>query len=194
MDTPFNLSKTDSSTPVLFDLTKAIKDAGTPMPTKLRFGAGWDPQEPAIDVDLSVGVIDAAGKLVAQSEFAFFGQPEVAGIELGGDDLTGSSSDGEDDETAIIDFAGLAENGVGVIGSLSVYNDPKGRTLKDAGTCYIRLVNEDTNEEILRVSMDNADSDAMNVIKVSNVDGNMIVEAIEIPVSGDANSVCESLA
>lgn len=189
----FNLSKTDTTTPVVFDLSKAVEEAGIPMPTKLRLGAGWDPQTPAIDVDISVGIIDVAGKAVAQTEFAFYGQRDVAGIELSKDDRTGESSDGADDEFAIIDLANIATGGVGFIGSLSVYDDPQERTLKDAGACYIRLVNEDTGEEILRVSMATVDSDAMNVIKVSNVDGNMIVEAIEIPVAGDVNAVYASL-
>lgn len=192
MDT-FNLSKSDSTTPAIFVLSKATEEAGTPMPTKLRLGAGWDPQTVALDVDLSVGIIDSAGKLVATSEFAFFGQRDVAGVELSKDDRSGDSSDGSDDEWAIIDLENIASGGVGFIGSLSVYNDKEGRTLKDAGVCYIRLVNEDTGEEILRVSMATVESDAMNVIKVTNVNGNMIVEAIEIPVVGDANDIVASL-
>lgn len=196
----FNLSKTDGTTPTLFDLTKAVEKAGTAMPSKLRLGANWDPQTPKLDVDLSVGIVDTNGKLVARSEFAFYGNRDVAGVLLSEDNLDGVDATvpdpmnvAGDDEWAVIDLANIADSGVGFIASLSVYNDDDKRTLKDAGGCNIRLVNEDTGEEILRVSMATVDSDAMNVIKVTNVDGNMIVEAVEISVAGDINAVVASL-
>lgn len=191
----FNLSKEDASTPISFDLTKALVDSGIAIPSSIRLGAGWDMPEgqAKMDVDLSVATITADGKLTGKDHFAFFSQRSVPGIELSEDDRTGDSSVGGDDEWAIVKLDELADGGVGIIGSLSVFEDSESRGLSSAGECYIRVVNEDTGEEMVRVQMTDLNSDAANLIKVTKDNGNIVVEAIETPIQGDLNAVVASL-
>jgi stress response protein SCP2 len=190
----FNLSKEDETTPVVFDLSKAMEEAGIPMPSTIRFGAGWDMPEgaAAMDVDLSIATVNADSKLVDQGAFAFFQQRSVPGIELSEDDRTGENTVGGDDEFAIVKLDELADGGVGVVGSLSVYDDPENRGLSAAGECYIRLVNEDTGEEMVRVQMTDLNSDAANLIKVMKDGDQITVEAVEEPIQGDLNAVVAS--
>ena len=196
-----NLSKEDTSTPMLLDLTKVLEEASIPVPTKLLVGAGWTPAptgEPNLDVDLTIAGINADGKLIDQGNFAFFNQKTIPGVQLGEDDRSGKSSDDNedeaetDDETADIVLADLT--GVGFIASLSVFDDIKKRTLKDAGDCYIRLVNPDTGEEMVRVGMSTVDADAVHAIKVTLIDGALVAEAIETTVTGKLADVIASLS
>ena len=190
----FNLSKEDDSTPIIFDLTKAVEEIGVAIPSAIRFGAGWDmPEgEEKMDVDLSIAIINSAGKMVG-ANLAYFKNRSIPGIELSEDDRTGDSTDGGDDEFAIVKLNELADGGVGVVGSLSVYEDNQGRGLSAAGSCYIRLVNEDTGDEMVRVEITDLNSDAANLIKVTTADGNIIVESIEEPIQGSLQDVANSL-
>jgi len=190
----FNLSKEDDSTPVVFDLTKAAEEVGVAIPSAIRFGAGWDmPEgEEKMDVDLSIAVINSDGKMIG-TNLAYYKTRSIPGVELSEDDRTGDSTDGGDDEFAIVKLDELADGGVGVVGSLSVYEDTQGRGLSAAGSCYIRLVNEDTGDEMVRVEITDLNSDAANLIKVTTADGNIIVESIEEPIQGSLQDVANSL-
>ena len=193
----FVLSKAgnEDDVPSYFDLSKDLIEANLPVPTIFRVGAGWDMPEGAetLDVDLSIASINSDGKLVSPSAFACFKNREVPGIRLSEDSRDGKTSIGGDDEFALINLEEMSDNVVGFIASLSVFDDKLGRNLSAVNDCYIRLIDEATGEEMVRVQMNGVEADAAHLIKVSLIDRSLIATAIEEPISGGINNLIHSL-
>ena len=75
----------------------------------LTIGLGWDPNEGTghdFDLDASAIMINSDRKLVSESHFIFYNNlvsPDGA-LTHTGDDPSGGNSDGDDDESIIVDL------------------------------------------------------------------------------------------
>ncbi len=185
----FNLSK-DAPT---FNLSKAVAEAQKAQPTKLLVGAGWSTPEgqAKIDLDLTVAALNADGKFVGNPDasFAFYNnRGALAGVELSEDCRDGETSDGDDDETAMITIASLPEGTAKLVISLSVHDDDAGRTLSAAESAYVRVADAETGEEFVRLSTSELNHDASDMISITLGD-EIIVEENVRGISGDLNTL-----
>lgn len=126
--------------------------------TKAIAAAGWDQAQSGktIDVDLFAVVLDQNGKpLGGAAAIVYFGAKTHASGALahGGDNLTGAG-DG-DDETIQIDLSKVPAGAQTIRLAATIYQAAsKGQNFSGVNNEFIRLVNAETNEEILRYSED----------------------------------------
>ncbi|MGP1907028.1 TerD family protein [Metabacillus sp. JX24] len=135
------------------DLTKT-----NPGLTKVIIGLGWDTNKYSggrdFDLDASAFMADAGGKVQNDHEFIFYNNlksPEGA-VEHTGDNRTGEG-DG-DDEQMIIDFS-LMPSHVEKIGiTVTIHDaDARSQNFGQVSNAFVRVVNADTSEEVLRYDL-----------------------------------------
>lgn len=135
------------------DLTKT-----NPGLTKVIIGLGWDTNKYSggkdFDLDASAFLADGSGKVQNDLEFIFYNNlksPNGA-VEHTGDNRTGEG-DG-DDEQMIIDFS-LLPSHVEKIGITVTIHDSDGRhqNFGQVSNAFVRVVNADNSEEVLRYDL-----------------------------------------
>jgi tellurium resistance protein TerD len=133
-----------------FNLTKT-----EPSLKKIYLGLGWEMKSGhALDLDSSVFMLNAKGKIPSEEYFVFYNNlksPDGA-VQHTGDNRTGI---GEGDDELIMAHLGLLEETVSEILVVVTMHDAAVRQqnfgmVHDA---YIRLVDVDTNREILRYNL-----------------------------------------
>lgn len=124
----------------------------------LRIGIGWDVigfDNEAPDLDASLFLLDKNGKTIEDSDFVFYNNLKNAdgSVIHDGDNRTGAG-DG-DDETVSIDLLALPFDIRQVVFVISIYDAALRRhTLKNVRNCFLRIVNKETNIELMRFSLD----------------------------------------
>ena len=145
-----------------FDLQKSSPDL-----LLVGIGLGWDPNSqhggPAFDLDASAFMIDSSKKLVNENFLVYYGNPLSSdnAVKSSGDDKTGGTSDG-DDETLFVDLGKVDSKIQEIVITVTICKYPNDEA-KDKRTiqlnfgqvrnCYIRLFNQNNNEEILRYNL-----------------------------------------
>jgi stress response protein SCP2 len=122
------------------------KGAGTPPLRRVAMGLGWDPASRGrnIDLDASAVVIGSRGKEV--DSVWFMSQSACGGaIEHSGDNLTGRG-DG-DDETITVYLEDLPSDVSAVVFTVNSY---RGQKFTDVRRAYCRLIDLDTDAELVR--------------------------------------------
>ena len=111
-------------------------------------GLGWDP---GTDLDLSAFMLGANKKLVTEEYFIFYSNLESpdGAVAHSGDDRTGESSDGDDDETMTIDLGKLSPAVTEIIFTATIYDGHVSNTnFGQVRDSYIRIydANNSSNE------------------------------------------------
>jgi tellurium resistance protein TerD len=125
---------------------------------KLNVGLGWDPNETGqtADLDLSAFGLSESGKLVEEKFFVFFqnlSSPDQA-IVSSGDDRSGESSDGGDDETIVVDLAKLDSRVEQIIFTATIYDSRnKKQNFGQIRNAYVRICDASTQEEICKYEL-----------------------------------------
>lgn len=112
-------------------------------------GLGW---APGTDLDLSAFMLGANKKLVAEKTFVFFGNLESpdGAVKHSGDDRTGESSDGDDDESMRLDLAKVAPAVEEIIFVASIYDAHKSNVnFGQVRDSYIRIYDADNSANVL---------------------------------------------
>jgi tellurium resistance protein TerD len=127
---------------------------------KVIVGLGWDPNESTgfgFDLDASAFMIDADRKIIGEEYFVFYGNlvsPDGA-LEHTGDDPDGTSSDGDDDEAIIINLANVNERVAEIIFIVTIdAADDRKQNFGQVRNSYIRIIDEESNEEIAKYELD----------------------------------------
>lgn len=135
------------------DLTK-----GNPGIIKLMVGLGWDTNRydggADFDLDASVFLLGANGKVQADTDFIFYGNLLHASgsVEHTGDNRTGEG-DG-DDEQVLIDLSKIPANMDKVAFTVTIHDaEIRRQNFGQVSNAYIRIVNEDTNVELIRYDL-----------------------------------------
>ena len=165
-----NLQKND-----ILDLTK--KDATL---NRLMLGAGWDVAKKKgffsrganYDLDLVAILLNENEKLISGKSVVYFGNKEVNGMFLHGDNLTGAG-DG-DDEKISIDLKKLPSQCKKILFAVTIYNaESKKQSFKEVQNAYVRLLNEDKgNEEICRYNLTENGGDNTAIIFAELINSN----------------------
>lgn len=135
------------------DLTKT-----NPGLTKLLVGLGWDTNkyDGGQDFDLDVAAFMATGenKVESDQNFVFYGNkqdPANSVVHLG-DNLTGVG-DG-DDEQMTVDLANVPATVEKISFTVTIYDgETRKQNFGQVSNAFIRIVNEATNEELIRYDL-----------------------------------------
>lgn len=211
----FNLSKGER-----FDLSKAAPGLAK-VRIGLGWNPNDQPGGPDFDLDVSAFAIDESFKILSDSYFVFYGQVKMGNaIEdetekglfrpitadksiLGAiDDPDGNRSDGNDDEDMIINLSKVSPQIQQIIICVTICKYPHDNN-KDRRTlelnfgmvddCYIRIINEDSNEEILRYKLNDnfGTEDAVEFGRLLRVGGAWEFEAMGRAHNGSLGSLVE---
>lgn len=128
--------------------------------SKVSVGLGWDPNQGTgydFDLDASAFMLGSNGKLPQDEFFVFYNNPKSpdSAVESTGDDTTGGSSDGGDDETVNVDLEKVDPKVQEIIFTATIYKASERRqNFGQVRNSYIRIYNTITNEEIARYDLD----------------------------------------
>ena len=151
-----------------FDIRKKI-----PTLREIRIGAGWDTkifEEKALDVDLSCFMLNRSDQTREDSDFIFYNQEKAleGAVRHQGDSRTGAG-DG-DDEIITIDLNGVPFDILKIVFVLTIYEGPqRGQDFGMVRNMYLRMVNDEDDNEIFRFKMPESDYKGYIGIKVGEL-------------------------
>lgn len=193
-----------------FNLQKGDKFAISKGITKFRLGLGWDQSATnnPIDIDAhafgcvlnngspsfynggSHAVTYANGDLIRNSDRSF--QTSDGSIIHSGDNLTGKG-DG-DDESILIDSSKLPAEIVEISIFLTIHDaKSRGQNFGQITNSFVRLVNEETGEELARYNLQNEFATAITIQVGSLVKGSNGWEFKAVGAGTDSNGLGEIL-
>ena len=135
------------------DLTK-----GNPGLKNILVGLGWDVNAfdtgSAFDLDSAAFLLTDTGKVSSSSDFVFYGNlmhPSQS-VQHQGDNLTGEGEG--DDEQVKIDLSKVPDNITKIAFTVTIYDaDVRGQNFGQVSNAFIRIVDETTNQELIRYDL-----------------------------------------
>lgn len=134
-------------------------------------GLGWDPakykgQEP-FDLDASVFLLGADGKVTNDGDFVFYGAPIHASgsVRSLGDDRTGANSAEGDDEKIIMNLARIPASIQKIVIVVTIDSaEERGQNFGQVTNAYVRVVkikkeSDEEGDEVVRYELDEEFSD-----------------------------------
>ena len=144
---PINLTKGQK-----VDLTKK-----NPSLKNIMVGLGWDVNEfdsgADFDLDAAAFMLGANGKCPTEKEFVFYGNLEHASgaVKHMGDNLTG---EGDGDEQIEVSLAKIPPNVERIAFTVTIYDaEPRRQNFGQVSNSYIRIVDADTDSELIRYDL-----------------------------------------
>lgn len=135
------------------DLTKT-----NPGLSKVIVGLGWDVNKydggNDFDLDASVFLLDETGKVGSDSDFIFYNQVKGGNgsVEHTGDNLTGAG-DG-DDEQVKVNLSTAPANIEKISFAITIHEgEARSQNFGQVSNSFVRVVNEETNEELIRYDL-----------------------------------------
>lgn len=135
------------------DLTK-----GNPSLSKLLIGLGWDINKydggADFDLDASAFLLGANGKAPSEKEFVFYSnlQHPSGAVVHQGDNRTGEGEG--DDEEILVDLSKMPADIDKVDFTVTIYEaDERRQNFGQVSNAYIRVVNLENNEELIRFDL-----------------------------------------
>ena len=135
------------------DLTKT-----NPGLKNILIGLGWDTNKydggADFDLDASVFLLGANGKVASDDDFVFYGnlKHKSDSVEHLGDNLTGAGEG--DDEEIKIDLSKVPEAVEKIDFTVTIYEaDERKQNFGQVENAFIRVVNAETNEELIRYDL-----------------------------------------
>ena len=176
------------------DLTK-----NNPGLKNVLVGLGWDINRfdsgSDFDLDASAFLVQENGKVSGDQDFIFYSnleQPSGAVVHLG-DNRTGAG-DG-DDEQITVDLSKVPENIARIAFTVTIYDaESRRQNFGQVANAFIRLVNADTDEEIVRYDLgeDFSIETAMVVGELYRHNGEWKFNAIGSGYQGGLAALCEN--
>jgi len=127
--------------------------------TNITVGLGWEPNEGTgaeFDLDVSAIMIDGNRKMPNKDYFVFYGNlnsPDGA-LTHTGDDPDGTSSDGDDDESIIIDITKVNPSVQEILFVVTIDGAAdKKQNFGQVRDSYIRLVDNNTGKEVMKYEL-----------------------------------------
>jgi tellurium resistance protein TerD len=144
--------------------------------SKITIGLGWDPNEGTgydFDLDASAIMINSNRKLVSESHFIFYNNlcgnghgpnpdqcnsnncfPGKFGLIHTGDDPSGGNSDGDDDESIIVDLDKVSSEVQEILFVVTIADyEVRKQNFGQVRNSYIRLVDNLKNEEVAKYEL-----------------------------------------
>ena len=135
------------------DLTKT-----NPGLSKVVVGLGWDVNQydggADFDLDASVFLLNAEGKCSSEKDFIFYNQTEGAGgaVIHTGDNRTGEGEG--DDEQVKINLNAVPADIQKISFVITIHEaEARRQNFRQVSNAYVRVINEDSNEELIRYDL-----------------------------------------
>ncbi len=135
------------------DLTKS-----NPGLKSIKAGLGWDVNkydgQSEFDLDVSVFMCDSTDKVANETDFIYYNNPKHSSesVIYGGDNRTGEG-DGDDEEVQL-DLSKIPANIEKIAFSVTIYEpEERNQNFGQVSNSYIRIVNEDNGEELIRYDL-----------------------------------------
>lgn len=176
------------------DLTKT-----NPGLTKVIIGLGWDTNRydggKDFDLDASAFLTDENGKAVNDVDFIFYNNlvHPSGSVEHTGDNRTGEG-DG-DDEQIKIDFSKVPSHIHRIAISVTIHDaDTRNQNFGQVSNAFVRVVNEDNNEEVLRYDLgeDFSVETAVVICELYKHNGDWKFSAVGSGFSGGLAALCRN--
>jgi len=176
------------------DLTKS-----NPGLTKAIIGLGWDTNKYSggydFDLDASAFLVGENGKTSNENDFIFYNNLTARDscVIHTGDNRTGEGEG--DDEQLIIDFSKMPKDVNKVAITVTIHEaEKRGQNFGQVSNAFIRVVNEQTNEEILRYDLaeDFSIETAIVVCEIYRHSGEWKFNAIGSGFQGGLASLCHN--
>jgi tellurium resistance protein TerD len=137
------------------NLTKA-----EPGLANLHIGLGWDAEDAngnAIDCDVSVFMLDANGKIPGDGYFVFYNNLTSSdGSAVHQGDNTTGEGDGDDEEVKI-NLSQVDASILEMVFVVTIHNaDKNGQDFSMVDNPFIRILNDDNQEELCRYNLDSS--------------------------------------
>lgn len=159
-------------------------------------GLGWDVNSAqggeAFDLDASVLLLNASGKLRSEKDIIYFRNLKGQGVEHSGDNLTGEG-DG-DDEVISVDLAALEPEVDSALFLVNIYQaKERKQNFGMVNNAFIRIFDKSDNRQIMKfdLSEDKSTSTGMIMGKLYRKDGEWKFQAIGEEANGDLNEICK---
>jgi tellurium resistance protein TerD len=164
---------------------------------KIVIGLGWDPRATdgqEFDLDASLFLLGENGKVRSDADFIFYNQKTSAcgSVEHTGDNRTGEG-DG-DDESIKVELSRVPANVQRLAVTVTIHDaEARRQSFGQVGNAFIRIVNEDTNGEIVRydLSEDYSTETAMIFGEVYRHSGEWKFKAVGQGYAGGLKSMCD---
>jgi tellurium resistance protein TerD len=124
---------------------------------KISVGLGWDvraTEGAAFDLDASVFLLTETGRVRSDSDFIFYNNLRSAdgSIEHTGDNLTGEGEG--DDEQINVDLSAVPADVAKLAFSVTIHDaEARRQNFGQIATAFIRIVNSETDNEIVRYDL-----------------------------------------
>ena len=135
------------------DLTK-----GNPSLKKVIIGLGWDTNRYSggydFDLDASVFLVGSNGRTNHDEDFIFYNnlKSRNEAVIHTGDNRTGEGAG--DDEQILLEFAKMPVDVDKMAVTVTIHEAlQRGQNFGQVSNAYVRVINEDTNEEVLRYDL-----------------------------------------
>ncbi|MDG6473143.1 TerD family protein [Glaesserella parasuis] len=160
-------------------------------------GLGWDARSTDgqdFDLDSSIFMATENGKVPSDSHFIFYNQlrSPCGGVEHTGDNLTGDG-DG-DDESVIVKLDQVQSDIKSLFITVTIHEaEARRQNFGQVSNAFVRLVNNDTNEEVVRfdLSEDYSKETAMVFGEIYRHNGEWKFRAIGQGYSGGLFALCK---
>jgi tellurium resistance protein TerD len=121
----------------------------------LHIGLGWDENQfggADFDLDASVFLQDINGKCRCDEDFVFYNNLRTLGVEHTGDNLTGDGAG--DDEVIYLDLNALPADVHKIAAVVTIHDaTARGQNFGQVSNAYIRIVDKDTNQELMKFDL-----------------------------------------
>ncbi len=177
-------------------LEKVAADAGISGGlSKILVGLGWDVQrfqsDNGFDLDASVFLCDASGKVTKDGNFIFYNNKVAPGVEHMGDNRTGAG-DG-DDEVIKVDLNAVEADVQKIAVTVTIDQaDTRKQNFGMVENAYIRVVDEATGTELLRYDLgeDYSIETAVVVAEIYRNNGEWKFNAVGSGFAGGLAALC----
>jgi len=168
-----------------------------PSLTKLVVGLGWDPRSTDgqdFDVDASAFMLSESGKVRSDADFIFFNQLRsgCGSVEHTGDNRTGEGEG--DDEQIKVNLSSVPQAIQKVAITVTIHDaEQKGQSFGQVGNAFIRVINEETQVEVVRydLSEDYSTETAMIFGEVYRHNGEWKFKAVGQGYAGGLGAMCK---
>lgn len=164
----------------------------------MRVAAGWDIKsftgEDNADVDLSCFLLSADGQTREDPDFVFYNNLKSGDMSVrhAGDNRDGLGDN--DDEAIIVDTNSLSYEIYKIVFVVSIYMaDSKNQDFTQIDNAFVRVVNEETDTEILREDMTEsfANATAVEFCELERVGSEWYFQKTYVPSNGGLKEIAE---
>ncbi len=164
---------------------------------RILIGLGWDERATdgaAFDLDASAFLLTATGKVRGDHDFIFYNQlkSQDGSVEHTGDNRSGQGEG--DDETLLVDLSRVSAEIEKIAITVTIHDaQTRGQNFGQIANAFIRVVNQDTNVEVVRFDLaeDYSTETAMVFGEVYRHNGEWKFKAVGQGYSGGLAAMCQ---